>query len=210
MSGKSIQAAQRRRGPQPSIGGSHMLHGSPQQYQQHPPTQPKKQVSLPPPPAAGSNMSKMSIPEAIMRMTYRLSALEAKQLTPDTPSGTSSEPPSTDMLEDILGRLELLENKEPSTSAVNSSGELQTLKQLCDTLKLTTMQHKNNVAREIAQLKSQMEDVRNMLNNLSAKQDAFAQMLAGTDELPQEETPEEESNENQSQLLKKMVEQAFE
>lgn len=214
MSGKSIQAAQRRRGPQPSIGASHMFNGQPNQsHPSHPSHQyanqpPRKQSHAPPlpPPAAGSNMTKMSIPEAIMRITYRLTELESKDTTASTSTAVATSAPDATLIEDILARLELLENKEPTFGGSNGTDEIQSLKQMCETIKLTTLQQKNNVAREIAQLKSQIDSLKGLIGELTIKYEAFTQFTSQTENDLNDSIGDDETS---SPSLKQLVEQAL-
>ena len=134
-SNRSVQAAQRRRAgptdtgvprksPQPSINSSQMFSGQPQgrlqQQQQQVGIQQKQEQ-----PEKLSNVSKMTIPQAITLITLRLGALESKSLHTPEMHGINSNGTDSEMMQALILRLESLEKR----SGTGIPPELNLLKQ---------------------------------------------------------------------------------
>ena len=137
---RSVQAAQRRRagppeagrGPQPSINSAQMFakQGSNQnvasgrlqgavQKQVQPQVQPQVKQQ-PQQPEKLSNVSKMTIPQAITLITLRLGAIESKLLNmPEAYNVNNGESGiNTEMFQVVMARLESLEKRSGTTSVI--------------------------------------------------------------------------------------------
>jgi hypothetical protein len=178
---RSVQAAQRRRagppeagrGPQASINSAQMfakqgsnqnvasgrLQGAVQkQVQQQVQQQPQQPEKL-------SNVSKMTIPQAITLITLRLGAIESKLLNmPEAYNVNNGESGiNTEMFQVVMTRLESLEKRSGTTSVIP---ELNLLKQQFETVKQTVVQTKGSsvaLIKENVSLKTQIENVRKEL-----------------------------------------------
>lgn len=196
MSGnRSVQAAQRRRagpsnsepsipgrGPQPSINSAQMFanqarpgqgpniptgrlagqQAAMQQQQSFKDQQTNKAPGQP----------KMTIAQAITLITLRLGAVETKLMNIPEEGRTiriDSEGGEIDtgLLQDVLARLESLENRSASSSSSSlSSPEINLLKQQFETVKQTVVQGKGastTLAKEITGLKTQIENLKRQL-----------------------------------------------
>jgi len=169
-SNRSVQAAQRRRAgppdtgvgisrktPQPSINSSQMFAGQtpgrlPQAGIQQKQEQPEKL----------SNVSKMTIPQAITLITLRLGALESKSLHTPEMHGINSNDADSEMMQSLILRLESLEKR----SGTGIPPELNLLKQQFEIIKQSVVQTKGSSAtliKENVSLKSQIENLRKEL-----------------------------------------------
>jgi hypothetical protein len=174
-SNRSVQAAQRRRAgptdagmprksPQPSINSSQMFAGQssgPTGRLQQAPIQQKQEQ-----PEKLSNVSKMTIPQAITLITLRLGAIESKLIhMPETPGINSSDNGNSvdsEMMQTVILRLESLEKR----SGTAITPELNLLKQQFETIKQSVVQTKGSSAtliKENVLLKSQIENLRKEL-----------------------------------------------
>jgi hypothetical protein len=173
-SNRSVQAAQRRRagptdtgmsrkGPQPSINSSQMFAGQSSgqtgRLQQQVGIQQKQEQ-----PEKLSNVSKMTIPQAITLITLRLGAIESKLLhMPEMPGiNINGNEVDSEMMQSVILRLESLEKR----SGTSTTPELNLLKQQFETIKQSVVQTKSSSAtliKENVSLKSQIEILRKEL-----------------------------------------------
>ena len=167
-SNRSVQAAQRRRAgppdtgvgiprktPQPSINSSQIFAGqTPGRLQQQGGIQQKQEQ-----PEKLSNVSKMTIPQAITLITLRLGALESKSLNMPEMHGINSNSSDSEMIQSVMLRLESLEKR----SGTGITPELNLLKQQFEIMKQSVAQTKGSSAtliKENVSLKSQIENLR--------------------------------------------------
>ena len=121
-----------------------------------------------------SSVSKMTIPQAITLITLRLGIIETK-LVNIIEQGTENfnvndldlnDGSNSIVLQSILSRLESLEKRSSSTTGTTSTPEVNLIKQQVETLKQATVQNKsvsNNIIKENANLKTQMEKIQKEL-----------------------------------------------
>jgi hypothetical protein len=169
-SNRSVQAAQRRRAgppdtgvgiprktPQPSINSAQMFAGqTPGRLQQAGIQQKQEQ------PEKLSNVSKMTIPQAITLITLRLGALESKSLNMPEMHGINSNSSDSEMIQSVMLRLESLEKR----SGTGITPELNLLKQQFEIMKQSVVQTKGSsttLIKENVSLKSQIENLRKEL-----------------------------------------------
>lgn len=173
---RSVQAAQRRRaggpepaapgrGPQPSINSSQMFAGQPPGRLQQASSQ-QKQVSIQQEqPEKLSNVSKMTIPQAITLITLRLGVVESKFLNMPEMHGINTNSVSeadSEIIQSVMLRLESLEKR----SGTGTTPELNLLKQQLETIKQSVVQTKGSsttLIKENVSLKSQIENLRKEL-----------------------------------------------
>ena len=177
-SNRSVQAAQRRRAgptdtgvvprktPQPSINSSQMFagqgSGQPGRLQQA--SSQQKQVSIQQEqPEKLSNVSKMTIPQAITLITLRLGVVESKLINmPEMHGLNNVSEGDSEIIQSVMLRLESLEKR----SGTGTTPELNLLKQQVETIKQTFVQTKGssaNLIKENVLLKSQIENLRKEL-----------------------------------------------
>ena len=173
---RSVQAAQRRRAgpadtgvprktPQPSINSSQMFAGQTPGRLQQVSSQQKQASSQQEQPEKLSNVSKMTIPQAITLITLRLGAVESKLLNMPEMHGINSNSASevdTEIIQSVMLRLESLEKR----SGTGTTPELNLLKQQVETIKQSVVQTKGSsttLIKENVSLKSQIENLRKEL-----------------------------------------------
>ena len=174
-SNRSVQAAQRRRAgpadtgvvprkpPQPSINSSQMFAGQSSGHLQKSSSQ-QKQVSIQQEqPEKLSNVSKMTIPQAITLITLRLGVVESKLLNmPEMHGLNNVSDVDPEIIQSVILRLESLEKR----SGTGTTPELNLLKQQVETIKQSVVQTKGSstaLIKENVSLKSQIENLRKEL-----------------------------------------------
>ncbi len=205
---RSVQAAQRRRmgqemsstnnarGPQPSIGSSHMFNGQqqqrmPQQQQQRQmPGQTQKQQYVQQQqqqPAPMPDVSKITVAQAITLITLRLGALESKMYEIEatgglklTQSANSSDENMVavdkDFMDTILERLNALETRPQqqqsgSSASLSINNDVTMLKQQFEPVKQATIQTKNAVVSLTKESKDLKQNVTNLQQELTETKD---------------------------------------
>jgi hypothetical protein len=205
MSGnRSVQAAQRRRtapsdpqppgrsNPQPSINSAQLfasqsrgpnippgrLAGQQATMQQQQALQQQQQASI-------SNISKMTLAQAITLITLRLGAVESKLLNLDPNGIMSSEGQENmvmvdnDFIISITSRLDDLE-KNPSTFNSNSStpsADLVLLKQQIDLIKQTINQTINQTKISHTSLSKENKELKSQIDNLKKELESTKEVL---------------------------------
>ena len=176
-SNRSVQAAQRRRAgpadtgvvprkpPQPSINSSQMFAGQSSGHLQKSSSQ-QKQVSIQQEqPEKLSNVSKMTIPQAITLITLRLGVVESKLINmPEMHGLNNVSEGDSEIIQSVMVmlRLESLEKR----SGTGTTPELNLLKQQVETIKQSVVQTKGSsttLIKENVSLKSQIENLRKEL-----------------------------------------------
>lgn len=193
---RSVQAAQRRRmgqemsstnnsrGPQPSIGSSHMFNGQqpriPGQTQKQQYVQQQQQPQQPQP---MPDVSKITVAQAITLITLRLGALESKMYEIEATGGIKSNQSvnslgentvtvDRDFMDTILERLNALETRpqqQVSSNGVNN--DVTMLKQQFEPVKQAAVQTKNAVVSLTKESKDLKQNVSNLQQELFETKD---------------------------------------
>lgn len=206
---RSVQAAQRRRmgqemsstnnarGPQPSIGSSHMFNGQQprmpqqQQQQQRIPGQTQKQQYVqqqqqPQQQQPMPDVSKITVAQAITLITLRLGALESKMYEIEATGGIKSNQSlnslgentvtvDRDFMDTILERLNALETRPQqqvsASSSLNINNDITMLKQQFEPVKQAAVQTKNAVISLTKESKDLKQNVTNLQQELFETKD---------------------------------------
>ncbi len=208
---RSVQAAQRRRmgqemsstnnsrGPQPSIGSSHMFNGQQprmpqQQQQQRIPGQTQKQQYVQQQqqsqqqPAPMPDVSKITVAQAITLITLRLGALESKMYEIEATGGIKSNQSlnslgentvtvDRDFMDTILERLNALETRPQQQVSSNGTlsqsinNDVTMLKQQFEPVKQAAVQTKNAVVSLTKESKDLKQNVTNLQQELIETKD---------------------------------------
>lgn len=204
---RSVQAAQRRRmgqemsstnnsrGPQPSIGSSHMFNGQQprmpqQQQQQRIPGQTQKQQYVQqqqqPQQQPMPDVSKITVAQAITLITLRLGALESKMYEIEATGGIKSNQSlnslgentvtvDRDFMDTILERLNALETRPQqqvsASSSLSINNDVTMLKQQFEPVKQAAVQTKNAVVSLTKESKDLKQNVANLQQELFETKD---------------------------------------
>ena len=197
-------ANQARPGSGPHIPIGRLAGQQQQQQQQRQQQQPPRQ---PPGQTYGQTQSqetlnavtKMTIPQAITLITLRLGALESKLLQMDGLEGGRGLEP--EFLQSILSRLDNLENAPQPQPQLQPQPQPQQSQQQVDLIKQSLLQTKTatiNLTKDVLAHKTQMENLRNEMEDLKRSMASFTDAILRTG-LTDENENENENHEEEEE-----------